>query len=294
MSSYSSDNFFSFQEIIFILEQYWHKQGCSIIPAYDLEMGAGTFHPATVLYALSEKKWNIAYIQPSRRPSDSRYGQHPNRAERYYQFQVILKPSPDNMQELYLKSLKELKIDISKNDLLFSEDDWESPTLGASGLGWEILLNGAEISQFTYMQQIGAISIKPVIGEITYGLERIAMYLQKKKSISDIIWNKNDKNAITYGQIHKMYEEQFSEFNIELADTTMLEDFFKQTEKTILLLIEKNLPLPAYEQCTKASHTFNLLESRNVLGVTQRAVYIKKIRDLVKLSCNKWLELNNA
>lgn len=284
----------SFQKIIFELQNYWQDLGCAILQPYDLEMGAGTFHPATVLRTLSDNPWNVAYVQPSRRPTDSRYGDHPNRMQHYYQFQVILKPSPDNIQDLYLESLKRLGIDLQQNDIRFVEDDWESPTIGASGLGWEIWFNGMEVSQFTYMQQIGGIECRPVAGEITYGLERLALYIQGIDEVKNINWNGLEgKQKLTYGDIDFPAEKQFSQFNLELADTTELLANFANAEKQSLMLIANNLPLAAYDYCIKASHLFNLLNARSVISVTERAAYIAKVRNLAKLCCSKWLELSN-
>lgn len=285
----------SFQEIILKLQIYWQNYGCAILQPYDSQMGAGTFHPATVLRALGKKPWNVAYVQPSRRPTDSRYGQHPNRMQHYYQFQTILKPSPDDIQDLYLKSLEFLGIDVNNHDIRFVEDDWESPTLGASGLGWEVWCDGMEVSQFTYMQQIGGIECRPVAGELTYGLERLALYIQGVSKASDIDWNgqKGDK-ALTYGQIDFDAEKQFSEFNLEMADTEILLRHFDDAEKQANFLVSKNLPLPAYDYCISASHIFNLLCSRGVLSVTQRASYISRVRNLAKISCQNWLKLSEG
>jgi glycyl-tRNA synthetase alpha chain len=280
----------SFQEVIFELQNFWSEQGCVILQPYDLEMGAGTFHPATVLKTLGPKPWNVAYVQPSRRPVDSRYGDHPNRLQHYYQFQVILKPSPDNIQELYLESLKRLGLDQTKNDIRFVEDDWESPTLGASGLGWEVWCNGMEVSQFTYMQQIGGIECRPVAGEITYGLERLTMYLQGVDDFKKIDWNgQTGAKAMTYGDVYAESERQFSAYNLEYADTEMLLRHFVDCENQCNLLIEKNLPLPAYDFCIKASHIFNLLDARGVISVTERASYIVRVRQMAKICCSEWV-----
>lgn len=284
----------SFQQIIMNLQQFWIDQGCAILQPYDMEMGAGTFHPATVLRTLGPKPWNVAFVQPSRRPTDSRYGEHPNRLQHYYQFQVILKPSPDNIQDLYLESLKILGIDSKHHDIRFVEDDWESPTLGAAGLGWEVWCNGMEVSQFTYMQQIAGIECRPVAGEITYGLERLALYIQGVDHISKIDWNgaKGDK-ALSYGDIDFEAERQFSKFNLEIVDTTMLLQQFIDAEKQCNSLIEAKLPFPAYDYCIKASHIFNLLNSRGVISVAERASYISKVRNLAKMCCTTWLEIQN-
>jgi glycyl-tRNA synthetase alpha chain len=280
----------SYQDIIFELQKFWSDHGCVILQPYDVEMGAGTFHPATVLHTLGPKPWNVAYLQPSRRPVDSRYGEHPNRLQHYYQFQVILKPSPDNIQELYLESIKRLGLDPNINDIRFVEDDWESPTLGASGLGWEVWCNGMEISQFTYMQQIGGIECRPVAGEITYGLERLTMYLQGVDDLKKIDWNGQvGAKAMTYGDVYAESERQFSAYNLEYADTDMLLRHFVDCETQCKFLIEKQLPLPAYDFCIKASHIFNLLDARGVISVTERAAYIVKVRHMAKICCGEWM-----
>ncbi|MGC0371493.1 MAG: hypothetical protein DGJ47_000182 [Rickettsiaceae bacterium] len=282
----------SFQELISKLQKYWQDQGCAILQPYDMEMGAGTFHPATVLRALGKKPWNVVYVQPSRRPTDSRYGKHPNRMQYFYQLQVVLKPSPNNMQELYLKSLEHIGIDLKKHDIRFVEDDWESPTIGAAGLGWEVWCNGMEVSQFTYMQQIAGIDCRPVAGEITYGLERIALYLQGIDNAKDLDWNgQTGEKALTYGQVIDQAEYQFSKYNIEFADTEILLQQFKDAEKQCSILVNANLAMPAYEQCIKASHLFNLLCARGVVSVTERASYISRIRNLAKISCEKWVQM---
>lgn len=282
----------SFQKIILELQNYWQDFGCAILQPYDVEVGAGTFHPATVLRSLGPKPWNVAYVQPSRRPTDSRYALHPNRMQHYYQFQVILKPSPDNIQELYLKSLEHLGIDMKKHDIRFVEDDWESPTLGASGLGWEVWCNGMEVSQFTYMQQIGGIECRPVAGELTYGLERLALYIQGIDAVKDLDWNGQiGEKALTYGEVDFAAEKQFSKFNIEIADTEILLRHFSDVEKQCVALIKEDLPMPAYDYCIKASHIFNLLCARGVVSVTERASYIARVRNLAKLSCEKWMEM---
>jgi glycyl-tRNA synthetase alpha chain len=282
----------SFQELILELQRYWQDYGCAILQPYDVEVGAGTFHPATVLRSLGNKPWNVAYVQPSRRPTDSRYAQHPNRMQHYYQFQVILKPSPDNIQELYLKSLEHLGIDMKKHDVRFVEDDWESPTLGASGLGWEVWCNGMEVSQFTYMQQIGGIDCRPVAGELTYGLERLALYIQGVDAVKDLDWNGQvGEKALTYGEVDFAAEKQFSKFNLEVADTEILLRHFEDAETQCMALIREDLPMPAYDYCIKASHLFNLLCARGVVSVTERASYIGRVRNLAKLSCEKWMEV---
>lgn len=282
----------SFQEIILKLQDFWSKQGCAILQPYDCEMGAGTFHPATVLRCLGSKPWNVAFVQPSRRPTDGRYGDHPNRLQHYYQFQVILKPSPENIQQLYLDSIKMLGIDYTKHDIRFVEDDWESPTLGASGLGWEVWLNGMEVTQFTYMQQIGGIECNPVAGEITYGLERLAMYIQGVNDYKELKWNNpSNGNALTYADIDLESEKQFSDYNFNYADTEILFRQFKEAEIQCEFLVQKNLPIPAYDFSIKASHLFNLLNARNVISSTERAAYIARIRNLAKICCLKWIEM---
>ncbi len=285
----------SFQELILKLQYYWQDYGCAILQPYDVEVGAGTFHPATVLRSLGPKPWNVAYVQPSRRPTDSRYAEHPNRMQHYYQFQVILKPSPDDIQDLYLKSLEHLGIDMQAHDIRFVEDDWESPTLGASGLGWEVWCDGMEVSQFTYMQQIGGIECRPVAGELTYGLERLALYIQGVDAVKDLDWNgQKGEKALTYRQIDFEAEKQFSKFNLELADTEILFRHFEDSQKQCIALIKENLPMPAYEYCIKASHLFNLLCARGVVSVTERAAYIARVRHLAKLCCENWIEMDKS
>ena len=280
---------FSFQDIILTLQRYWARQGCVILQPYDMEVGAGTFHPATTLRALGDKDWNCAFVQPSRRPKDGRYGENPNRLQHYYQFQVIMKPSPDNLQELYLNSLKELGIDVLKHDIRFVEDDWESPTLGAWGLGWEVWCDGMEVTQFTYFQQVGGIECAPVSGELTYGLERLAMYIQGVENVYDLQFNTGDK-IFTYGDVFLENEKEFSAYNLEYADTEQLLQHFQDAEKECQALLDKNLPLPAYDQCIKASHRFNLLDARGVIGVTERASYIGRVRALAKACCEEWVK----
>ncbi|WP_341793097.1 MULTISPECIES: glycine--tRNA ligase subunit alpha [unclassified Rickettsia] len=282
----------SFQQIILTLQNYWQDYGCAILQPYDAHVGAGTFHPATVLRSLGPKPWFVVYVQPSRRPGDSRYAMHPNRMQHYYQFQVILKPSPDNIQELYLKSLEQLGIDLSKHDIRFVEDDWESPTIGASGLGWEVWCNGMEVSQFTYMQQVGGIECRPVAGEITYGLERLALYIQGIDEVKNLDWNgQTGEKALKYSEVDFEAEKQFSKFNLELADSEMLLRHFADCEEQCVALIKENLPLPAYDYCMQASHLFNLLNARGVISVTERASYILRVRNLAKLCCSKWLDM---
>ena len=268
----------SFQDLILRLQQFWADQGCLIMQPFDSEMGAGTFHPATFLGAIGPEPMKAAYVQPSRRPTDGRYGENPNRLQHYFQYQVILKPSPDNIQDLYLQSLKELGIDMLADDIRFVEDNWESPTLGAWGLGWEVWLNGMEVTQFTYFQQVGGLDCRPVTGEITYGLERIAMYLQGVNNVYDLIWT----DGYTYGDIYHQNEVEQSTFNFEHADVDELFHQFNACEKESMELLENNLPLPAYEKVLKASHSFNLLDARHAIGVTERARYIGRIRALAK------------
>ncbi len=268
----------NFQDIIFELSTYWAEQGCVIQQPYDMEVGAGTFHPATLLRALGPEPWKSAYPQPSRRPTDGRYGENPNRLQHYYQYQVVLKPSPIDVQELYLKSLERFGLNLLDHDIRFVEDDWESPTLGASGLGWEVWLDGMEITQFTYFQQAGSIELFPTTVEITYGLERIAMYLQGVESVYDIAWN----DEITYGQIFHQAEVEFSTFNFEEADVEKLLMFFNAYEEEALKLVEKQLLLPAYDYCLKCSHTFNLLDARKAISVNERTRYIGRIRNIAR------------
>lgn len=279
-------NSVNFQSLILTLQHYWADQGCALLQPFDKEMGAGTFHPGTFLRAIGPEPWSAAYAQPCRRPTDGRYGDNPNRLQHYYQFQVVLKPSPNNIQELYLQSLQQLGIDPLEHDIRFVEDNWESPTLGAWGLGWEVWLNGMEVSQFTYFQQVGGINCKPVTGEITYGLERLAMYLQGKDDIYQLDWNAN----VSYGDMFHQNEVEQSKYNFELADTTQLFSEFNASEKECSRLIENNLPLPAYEQVLKASHVFNLLDARQVISVTERQQYILRIRTLARLVATNYLE----
>ncbi len=270
----------TFQGLIAALNEYWANQGCVLLQPMDMEMGAGTFHPATFLRSIGPEPWSAAYPQPSRRPTDGRYGENPNRLQHYYQYQVILKPSPDNIQDLYLNSLKMMGIDPLVHDIRFVEDNWESPTLGAWGLGWEIWLNGMEVTQFTYFQQVGGLDCKPVTGEITYGLERIAMYLQDVKSVYDLVWTEGPNGPITYGDVFHQNEVEQSTYNFEHADTDALFGWFDHCESESKKLIDNNLPLPAYEQVLKASHTFNLLDARNAISVTERQRFILRVRSL--------------
>jgi glycyl-tRNA synthetase alpha chain len=285
----------SFQGLILALQRYWAEQGCVILQPYDVEVGAGTFHPATALRALGPEPWRAAYVQPSRRPTDGRYGENPNRLQHYYQLQVILKPAPADSQDLYLKSLAALGIDASKHDIRFVEDDWESPTLGAWGLGWEVWLDGMEVSQFTYFQQVGGIECDPVSTELTYGLERLAMYVQGVDSIFDLDFNgappgaKTAPGRITYGQVFKRAEREFSIYNFEAADTAKLFAHFADAEDECQRLIARGIALPAYDQCLKASHLFNLLDARGVISVTERAAYIGRVRSLARACCETWL-----
>ena len=277
----------SFQDLIFNLQRYWADQGCVVLQPYDMEMGAGTFHPATVLRALGPEPWKAAYVQPSRRPTDGRYGENPNRFQHYYQFQVVLKPSPDNLQELYLESLKVLGIDPMQHDIRFVEDDWESPTLGAWGLGWEVWCDGMEISQFTYFQQVGGIDCELVTGELTYGLERLATYVQGIDNGFDLDFN---GNGVSYGDVFHRSEVEFSHYNFEAANTDVLLRHFEDAEAECLQLVARGLSLPAYDQCMKASHNFNLLDARGVISVTERQAYIGRVRALAKACAEGYLE----
>ena len=280
----------SFQEIIMNLQKFWGKYGCIILQPYDLEVGAGTFHPATTLRSLGPKPWKAAYVQPSRRPTDGRYGENPNRLQHYYQYQVIIKPSPDNIKQTYLKSLSAIGIDVKNHDIRFVEDDWESPTLGAAGLGWEVWCDGMEITQFTYFQQMTGLECKPVSVELTYGLERLCMFVQGKNNVFDLDWN-ND--GVKYREVFLQSEKEFSAYNFEFANTESLLKNFEIAEKECKALLEKKLSLPAYDQCLKASHIFNLLDSRRVIGVAERTGYINRIRDLAKGSGSVWLNSQN-
>ena len=272
----------TFQGLILALQQFWAQQGCVVLQPLDMEVGAGTFHPATFLRAIGPETWNAAYVQPSRRPTDGRYGENPNRLQHYYQFQVVLKPSPDNFQELYLDSLRAMGLDPLVHDIRFVEDNWESPTLGAWGLGWEIWLNGMEVTQFTYFQQVGGLECFPVTGEITYGLERIAMYLQGVDSVYDLVWTQGPEGKVTYGDVFHQNEVEMSTYNFEQADTEFLFHAFDVHERESSRMIEVGLPLPAYEQALKASHTFNLLDARHAISVTERQRYILRVRTLAR------------
>ncbi|MBI3562818.1 MAG: glycine--tRNA ligase subunit alpha [Gammaproteobacteria bacterium] len=272
----------TFQDLILTLQAYWAEQGCVIQQPYDMEMGAGTFHPATFLRALGPEPWSAAYVQPCRRPTDGRYGKNPNRLQHYYQYQVVIKPSPLNIQELYLNSLQRIGFDLQCNDVRFVEDNWESPSLGAWGLGWEVWLNGMEVTQFTYFQQVGGLDCRPVSGEITYGLERIAMYLQAKENLFDLVWTDGPLGRVTYRDVYHQNEVEQSTYNFEQANIEVLFHGFNSCESESQRLIEAGLPLPAYEQMVKASHTFNLLDARRAISVTERQAYILRVRHLAR------------
>jgi glycyl-tRNA synthetase alpha chain len=282
-----------FQRLILKLQDYWAREGCIIMQPYDMEVGAGTFHPATTLRALGPEPWQAAYVQPSRRPTDGRYGENPNRMQHFYQFQVILKPSPEDSQGLYLASLEALGIRLRDHDVRFVEDDWESPTLGASGLGWEVWLDGMEVSQFTYFQQVGGIECNPVSTELTYGMERLAMFVQGAENVFDLDWNGLAAGAggMTYADVYRRAEREFSAYNFEVANTAVLFRHFEDAENECRVLLErpKALALPAYDQCMKASHLFNLLDARGVISVTERQSYIGRVRALAKGCCEAWL-----
>ncbi|WP_368577550.1 glycine--tRNA ligase subunit alpha [Acinetobacter pittii] len=280
----------TFQGLILALQNYWAEQGCVVLQPYDMEMGAGTFHTATFLRALGPETWNAAYVQPSRRPKDGRYGENPNRLQHYYQFQVVLKPNPDNIQQLYLDSLKAIGIDTLTHDIRFVEDNWESPTLGAWGLGWEVWLNGMEVTQFTYFQQVGGVECYPVTGEITYGLERLAMYLQGVDSVYDLVWTKGQFGTVTYGDVFHQNEVEQSTYNFEYAPVEKLFELFDFYESEANRLIEAKLSLPAYEQVVKASHTFNLLDARGAISVTERQRYILRVRTLARAIAQSYVQ----
>ena len=279
-------NFQTFQDTIFNLQKYWSKHGCVILQPYDIEVGAGTFHPATTLRSLGPKPWQAAYVQPSRRPTDGRYGDNPNRLQHYYQFQVIIKPSPTNIKKLYLQSLSVIGINHKDHDIRFVEDDWESPTLGAAGLGWEVWCDGMEITQFTYFQQMAGFECKPISVEVTYGLERICMFTQKKKNVYDLIWNNNN---VEYREVFQQAEKEFSAYNFEHANTNNLFKIFDMLESEAKSLVEKKISLPAYDQCLKASHVFNILDARGAISVAQRAEYIGRIREITKSAAEIWI-----
>ena len=276
----------TFQDLVFNLQKFWSKYGCVILQPYDLEVGAGTFHPATTLRSLGPKPWKAAYVQPSRRPTDGRYGKNPNRLQHYYQYQVIIKPSPDNIKQVYLRSLSAIGIQVKDHDIRFVEDDWESPTLGAAGLGWEVWCDGMEITQFTYFQKMTGTDCKPIPVELTYGLERICMFVQGKKNVFDIDWN---DSGVKYRDVYLQSEKEFSAYNFDHANTESLLKNFEIAEKECKALLEQQLALPAYDQCLKASHIFNLLDSRGVIAVAERTGYINRIRDLAKGSGSAWL-----
>ncbi len=278
----------TFQDLILTLQTYWARQGCVIVQPLDMEVGAGTFHTATFLRSIGPEPWNAAYVQPSRRPTDGRYGENPNRLQHYYQFQVLMKPSPPNIQQLYLDSLKLLGFDPLVHDIRFVEDNWESPTLGAWGLGWEVWLNGMEVTQFTYFQQAGGIECRPVAGEITYGLERLAMYIQKKESVYDLVWSNAGGRVVTYGDVFKQNEVEQSAYNFEHADVAGLFERFNVAERECQRMIEAGLPLPAYERVLQASHSFNMLDARGAISVTERQAYILRVRTLARLCAESY------
>ena len=284
-----SDRPLSFQRMILTLHDYWSDKGCLILQPYDMEMGAGTFHTATTLRALGPEPWNAAFVQPSRRPTDGRYGENPNRLQHYYQYQVILKPSPPDLQELYLGSLAAIGVDFTRHDIRFVEDDWESPTLGAWGLGWEVWCDGMEVTQFTYFQQMGGFDCKPVSGELTYGLERLALYIQNKDSVYDLAFN---DAGVTYGHVFHENEVEQSTYNFEVANTESLFDLFRKATAECESCLAAKLPIPAYEQAVRASHIFNLLQARGVISVQERASYMGQVRDLAKGACAAWMDKN--
>lgn len=287
----SKDESLSFQDIIFRLEKYWGDYGCVIVQPYDNEVGAGTFHTATTLKCLGPRPWKCAYVQPSRRPTDGRYGENPNRLQMFYQYQVIIKPSPDDVQNLYLDSLKAIGINPEKHDVRFVEDNWESPTLGAWGLGWEVWLDGMEITQFTYFQQVGGFECKPVSAEITYGLERLAMYIQGVDNVFDVVWSRDKEgNVFTYGDVYLENEKEFSEYNFEVADTKFLFEEFDKYEHECKQVLKRNLPLPAYDYVLKCSHAFNLLDARGVISATERMGYILRVRSIAKAVCEAYMK----
>ncbi|MCJ8327076.1 MAG: glycine--tRNA ligase subunit alpha [Campylobacterales bacterium] len=280
----------TFSQMLLKLQEFWAKQGCNIVQPYDIPAGAGTFHPATLLRSLDSTPWSTAYVAPSRRPTDGRYGENPNRLGAYYQFQALIKPSPENIQDLYLQSLEYLGLDLSKHDIRFVEDNWESPTLGAWGLGWEVWLDGMEVSQFTYFQQVGGIPCDPVAVELTYGTERLAMYLQEVDSVFDIVWSENEHGITTYADVHKESEYQFSKYNFEVANVDMLLKHFDDAFNECKRALEAQLPLPAYDQCMMASHAFNTLDARKAVSVTQRQNYILKVRELSQACAKMYVE----
>ena len=283
-------SFISFQDTILNLQKYWSKKGCVILQPYDLEVGAGTFHPATTLRSLGSKPWKTAYVQPSRRPTDGRYGENPNRLQHYYQFQVLIKPSPKDIKKMYLNSISSVGIKYEEHDIRFVEDDWESPTLGAAGLGWEVWCDGMEVTQFTYFQQMAGMECNPISVEITYGLERLCMFIQGKKNVFDLIWN---DEGVLYKDVFHQAEKEFSAYNFEYANTDKLFKIFDMLEEEAKSLIEKKISLPAYDQCLKSSHVFNILDARGVISVAQRAEYIARIRDLTREIGKIWVETQN-
>ncbi|ONF96252.1 glycine--tRNA ligase subunit alpha [Sphingomonas jeddahensis] len=289
MNATSTEAPLSFQDMILRLHSYWSARGCAILQPYDMRMGAGTFHPATTLRALGPDAWNAAFVQPSRRPTDGRYGENPNRLQHYYQYQVIMKPSPPDLQELYLGSLAAIGIDFTRHDIRFVEDDWESPTLGAWGLGWEVWCDGMEVTQFTYFQQMGGFDCKPVAGELTYGLERLAMYIQDVDNVYDLRFN---DAGVSYGDVFLENERQMSTWNFEVAETDALFDLFRKAEAECARCLDAKLPIPAYEQAIEASHIFNLLNARGVISVAERQAYIGRVRDLAKGACASYMEKN--
>ena len=284
----------TFQDLILALQSFWSQQGCTILQPLDMEVGAGTFHPGTFLRAIGPEPWRSAYVQPSRRPTDGRFGENPNRLQHYYQFQVVLKPSPDNIQELYLDSLRYLGLDLLEHDIRFVEDNWESPTLGAWGLGWEVWLDGMEVTQFTYFQQVGSLDCRPVTGEITYGLERIAMYLQNVQSVYDLTWNTNSQGRVSYGDVFHQNEVEMSHFNFTHANTDFLFSCFDNYEQECIKLIDQKLSLPAYEMILKASHVFNLLDARHAISVTERQRYILRVREMSKAVAENYYQGREA
>ncbi|MEO1244942.1 MAG: glycine--tRNA ligase subunit alpha [Pseudomonadota bacterium] len=294
MSKTQAPHVHSFQDLILALQQYWAEQGCVILQPYDKEMGAGTFHPATLLRAVGPEPWSAAYVQPSRRPTDGRYGDNPFRLQHYYQYQVVIKPSPHRIQDLYLDSLRALGIDPLVHDIRFVEDNWESPTLGAWGLGWEVWLNGMEITQFTYFQQVGGLECRPVMGEITYGLERLAMYLQSVESIFDLVWTDGPLGRITYGDVYHQNEVEQSRYNFELADTAQLFEAFEHAERDCERLIAEGLALPAYERMLEASHRFNLLDARQAISVSERQRYILRVRTMARSVAETYYQSREA
>lgn len=286
----------TFQQLILRLQDYWDQQGCALLQPYDIEVGAGTFHTATFLRALGPEPWKAAYVQPSRRPKDGRYGENPNRLQHYYQYQVVLKPSPDNIQDLYLRSLEAIGLNLREHDVRFVEDDWESPTLGAWGLGWEVWLDGMEVTQFTYFQEVGGIACKPVLGEITYGLERLSMYLQGVNNVYDLVWTHDPltNRTLTYGDVYHQNEVEQSTYNFEHSDVKWLLSQFTQFEGQANRLMEANLPLPAFEMVMKCSHTFNLLDARGAISVTERAGYIARVRTLARAVAQSYYQRREA